>query len=446
MSFEELNTWLSSFDGFVSPNVATRDFRATGRGIVANENLRKFEKIFQIPQALIISGPRMLKNAEVLSIFSTSSVKVDISQVFILWLYLEIRKGKKSPFHTYLDSIPQRYWMGICVPEEVHPCIPKQTLATLRDEIVFCCIFSKKGSQMKGRINYTQFCHLYAIVKSRVVGVCGLVYNNKETEEIKWIEWGSPYDDAILCPVFDLLNNSCDSNASYSFDPSSKSMLVEMEEDIKAGSQVFICYGPKCDDVLFNNYGFVFKSGENQENSIRVFPEEVISELRQQGKQTCAQIDEKYQSLLRQIEDDATFHLAFDQMKLRRGNVDWNLWYFVVWMTGGSVEELSSIRSTLNFSSSSEAKQRVNALDVILAILRKRLNQLAETANAQAKLTLEIPDWYLKTLKTLRSSHNQLMTYWYDELVEERKNKRNHCEGESDPGQTGQALYQKISL
>ena len=66
MSFEELNTWLSSFDGFVSPNVATRDFRATGRGIVANENLRKFEKIFQIPQALIISGPRMLKNAEVL--------------------------------------------------------------------------------------------------------------------------------------------------------------------------------------------------------------------------------------------------------------------------------------------------------------------------------------------------------------------------------------------
>ena len=74
---------------------------------------------------------------------------------------------------------------------------------------------------------------MYAIVKSRVVGVCGLVYNNKETEEIKWIEWGSPYDDAILCPVFDLLNNSCDSNASYTFDPSSKSMLVEMEEDIK---------------------------------------------------------------------------------------------------------------------------------------------------------------------------------------------------------------------
>ena len=66
MSFEELSTWLTSFDGFVSGNIGTRDFKASGRGVVANENLRKFEKIFEIPQSLIISGPRMLKHAEII--------------------------------------------------------------------------------------------------------------------------------------------------------------------------------------------------------------------------------------------------------------------------------------------------------------------------------------------------------------------------------------------
>jgi len=70
-----------------------------------------------------------------------------------------------------------------------------------------------------------------------------------------------------------------------------------------------------------------------------------------------------------------------------------------------------SIRSPPQLSSV-EAKQRLNALDVILAVLRKRLAQLAETAKAQKKLTLEIPNWYSKTLKTLRLSQNQLITFW----------------------------------
>ena len=65
MSFEELSKWLTSFDGFVSSNIGTRDFRATGRGIEANKNLRKFEKLFEIPQTLIISGRMMLKNIEI---------------------------------------------------------------------------------------------------------------------------------------------------------------------------------------------------------------------------------------------------------------------------------------------------------------------------------------------------------------------------------------------
>ena len=70
-----------------------------------------------------------------------------------------------------------------------------------------------------------------------------------------------------------------------------------------------------------------------------------------------------------------------------------------------------SIRPPLELSSG-EAKQRLNALDLILAVLRKRLAQLAETDGAQKNLTLEIPIWYLKTLKTLRLSQNQLINFW----------------------------------
>ena len=101
---------------------------------------------------------------------------------------------------------------------------------------------------------------------------------------------------------------------------------------------MFICYGPKCDDILFNNYGFVFKAGENDDNSIKLFPDEIMEELVEQEKAPRSVIDERYANLLRKIENESDFLLCFDLMKLRRNNVDWNLWYFPVCITGGSVE------------------------------------------------------------------------------------------------------------
>ena len=205
--------------------------------------------------------------------------------------------------------------MGICVPEEVHACIPKQTLVSLHEELALLRVkftnFQKaiEHTWLKGRIDFSRFCHLFAIVKSRVVGINGMVYDEEQIKSVNWIEWGSHYDMAALCPVFDLLNNSLDSNASYYYDQNTNSMVVEMVEDTKADSQVFICYGPKCDDTLFNNYGFVFKADENDENSIKLFHEEIIEELVQQGKAPQAVINEQFDN-----EENGKRHRLFAQL------------------------------------------------------------------------------------------------------------------------------------
>ncbi|UYV81011.1 SETD4, partial [Cordylochernes scorpioides] len=177
--------------------------------------------------------------------------ELSATEVLVLFLLLERKKGAESPWYPYLATLPADYscylrWKpGTWVPSNMEESLDAQRKLDLA---MFAKLTSLAETKLGLDWNWDQFTWALATVNTRCVylscgqtdcsGNCGLGH-------------------LALAPVLDLLNHTPDMQVQAGLNPESQCYEIVSLKTIQAGQQVFVNYGNHENRKLLVEYGFV---------------------------------------------------------------------------------------------------------------------------------------------------------------------------------------------
>ena len=252
----------------------------------------------------------------------------------------------------------------------------------------------------------------YCVCKTRMVDATGLTYEDFQ-ENISWLKLRTRHDNSILAPIFDMLNHSNQPNCDYWYDGHTGSLKVGLLKDVSPGKQLFIDYGPRPDDYLFQCYGFCLKPGDNEMNRIDLHMDELCNSCKQLGiDDFWDKISLFEQSLATDI-DLMSIIIDYDRLWINVNEIEPGLWTLLVWVTGGDLEKTVSLtHSVVDLMDSDQIQTRIKCIEVLLICLKKRLLCMKENDAIIRSHKADIDPFTIKIMRNIRLSHSDIIFLW----------------------------------
>ena len=248
-----------------TPKMRPFIFKETGRGLQTLRNITENECIIQIPESLLITCKKVLKNFyDIIGEFETKLSAISLLSLFIL---VEKSLGTQSKWYPYLKTLPTTYSvLSYCDENFIYllPTFLKQKYLFIQASLVesfdvIYPIWFKISSKLDIRQNicFEEYKWAYFTVNTRCIYFKGPSLLNLTDE-----------NNMALAPYLDLLNHSPFVNVSCGMNEISNCYEIKTETNFTKYDQVFINYGPHDNFKLLTDYGFVIP--DNPHDSIEI--------------------------------------------------------------------------------------------------------------------------------------------------------------------------------
>ncbi|KAK4713973.1 hypothetical protein R3W88_019880 [Solanum pinnatisectum] len=256
-----LQKWLSE-SGLPSQKMDLQRVDVGERGLVANNNIRKGEKLLFVPPSLVITADSKWSNSDAGDVLKQYNVP---DWPFIAtYLISEASLMKSSRWSNYISALPRQpysllYWTQSELDRYLEASQIRQRAVERINNVIGTYndlrlrIFSKHPDLFPEEIfNIETFNWSFGILFSRLVRLPSM-------------------DGRVaLVPWADMLNHNCEVETFLDYDKSSQGIVFTTDRAYLPGEQVFISYGRKPNGELLLSYGFVPKEGTNPSDSVEV--------------------------------------------------------------------------------------------------------------------------------------------------------------------------------
>jgi hypothetical protein len=254
------------------------DDRESSREIVATKDIEEGEELCYIPSVLLLTethakesviGQSLIGNIEHLDEFSgryPHAVELVCMAIFMVY---EKFVNISSHWKPYLDSLPLKYNLPICWEDEDLKLLEGTNLhsATVKrkewlnnvTKIVQPLLLEVFGHKLR----YDELLWGYCSILSRAFPKAR---NNESQSEMKRTDW-IELSEICMYPALDMLNH--DRKAQIDWIPTENGVSFVSRQSFQKGKPLFLSYGPKGNENLLGNYGFVLQ--ENPEDYYKIF-------------------------------------------------------------------------------------------------------------------------------------------------------------------------------
>lgn len=222
-------------DNHINSSVVLHDFKDSGRGLMATRDFHSNENIICIPNSILLTKQRVVELLAHLNL-----INVPEFTVLVLFIYHHFNIKEIPEFSIYLSTLPKSFSsMPLNYPPELKNLLPKSLqkgITNQHDKIK--SIKQTISNILDQEINEFELIHAFMCVNTRCISLTST--------------------EICLSPLFDMLNHSHYAKTTIKYDPVLKCLNVLNGDDlIKRGDQVFIKYGEHDNEFLALEYGFV---------------------------------------------------------------------------------------------------------------------------------------------------------------------------------------------
>ncbi|KAM0063103.1 putative [Ribulose-bisphosphate carboxylase]-lysine N-methyltransferase [Helianthus debilis subsp. tardiflorus] len=256
-----LQKWLTD-SGLPDQKMEIKKVDVGERGLVANNNIRKGEKLLFVPPSLVISADSEWSFPEAGEVLKRYNVPD--WPLIATYLISEASLMESSRWSNYISALPRQpysllYWTRAELDRYLEAsqirerAIERINNVTGTYNDLRARIFSKHPNLFPEEVfNMETFKWSFGILFSRLVRLPSL-------------------DGRVaLVPWADMLNHSCDVETFLDYDKSTKGVVFTTDRPYQPGEQVFISYGRKSNGELLLSYGFVPRQGTNPRDSVEL--------------------------------------------------------------------------------------------------------------------------------------------------------------------------------
>ncbi|KMT02293.1 hypothetical protein BVRB_9g206110 [Beta vulgaris subsp. vulgaris] len=255
---EALQKWLSG-SGLPPQKMRIEKVDVGERGLVANNNIRKGEKLLFVPPSLVISADSVWSCPEAGKVLKRNSVPD--WPLLATYLISEASQMSSSRWSNYISALPRQpysllYWTRSELDRYLEASQIRERAIERSNDVIGTYndlklrIFSKHPDLFPEEVfNMETFRWSFGILFSRLVRL------------------PSMDGKVALVPWADMLNHSCEVETYLDYDKSSEGIVFTTGRPYQPGEQVFISYGKKSNGELLLSYGFVPKEGTNPSDS-----------------------------------------------------------------------------------------------------------------------------------------------------------------------------------
>lgn len=255
---EALQKWLSG-SGLPSQKMRIERVDVGERGLVANNNIRKGEKLLFVPPSLVITADSEWSCPEAGEVLKRNSVPD--WPLLATYLISEASLMSSSRWSNYISALPRQpysllYWTRAELDRYLEASQIRARAIERSNDVIGTYndlklrIFSRHPDLFPEEVfNMETFRWSFGILFSRLVRL------------------PSMDGKVALVPWADMLNHSCEVETYLDYDKSSEGIVFTTDRSYQPGEQVFISYGKKSNGELLLSYGFVPKEGTNPSDS-----------------------------------------------------------------------------------------------------------------------------------------------------------------------------------
>ncbi|XP_021724443.1 ribulose-1,5 bisphosphate carboxylase/oxygenase large subunit N-methyltransferase, chloroplastic-like [Chenopodium quinoa] len=255
---EALQDWLTK-SGLPSQKMRIERVDVGERGLVANNNIRKGEKLLFVPPSLVITADSEWSCPEAGKVLKKNSVPD--WPLLATYLISEASLMSSSRWSNYISALPRQpysllYWTRSELDRYLEASQIRERAIERSNDVIGTYndlklrIFSKHPDLFPEEVyNMETFRWSFGILFSRLVRL------------------PSMDGKVALVPWADMLNHSCEVETYLDYDKSSEGIVFTTDRQYQPGEQVFISYGKKSNGELLLSYGFVPKEGTNPSDS-----------------------------------------------------------------------------------------------------------------------------------------------------------------------------------
>ena len=280
-----------STHSYISPKIDVKDVKLSGRGIYAIDTLKNKELILNIPHSFLLNFTTVMAHiakfngmqydlhiyvpfdnleadqfTEIYSKLTRDEI-LDLSSFQLLSIYLtfEKQRGTSSFWKPFLDMLPSMddfslmpiHWSDeICklAPDSTQKSNLKVRARFEGDYKVICDLI-----QTKTEIDVTTLLPKQEVLLSWLCINSRCLYMDLPTSK-------NAADNFTMAPYVDFMNHSCDDHCTLKID--GKGFQVLTTSSYNVDDQIFLSYGPHCNDFLLSEYGFIIP--DNKWNDLDV--------------------------------------------------------------------------------------------------------------------------------------------------------------------------------
>ncbi|KAK7103751.1 actin-histidine N-methyltransferase-like [Littorina saxatilis] len=258
-SFPALLEWLHK-NGVDTSAVEINSFSGYGHGLKATKDIKETDLIVKIPRSVMMTVDSALKSPLGELMKEDKILQVMPNVTLAIHLLVEL-KSPDSFWKPYLDALPSSYSTPLYFsPEELQHLKGSPTLGNsitqyrsiARQYAYFYRLLQKHPSASKLHIseNFTFDDYRWAV--STVMTRQNLIPKQDDPSKKTY----------GLIPLWDMCNHA---NGVYTtdFDTESNCSLCYAQEDVTAGNQIFMFYGPRSNGEFLVHNGFVYPENEH---------------------------------------------------------------------------------------------------------------------------------------------------------------------------------------
>ncbi|NXF10040.1 SETD4 protein, partial [Smithornis capensis] len=288
LEYIQLKKWLKD-RGFEDSNLRPAEFRGTGRGLMATKAFQAGDVIISVPEKCLLTTSTVLSSCLGGYI---RNWKPPVSPLLALCTFLMAEKhaGQESPWKPYLDVLPKAFSCPVCWEQDAVTLLPEP--------------LRKKAQEQRTRIQelYTSSKAFFSSLQPLFAEDTGTIFDYSALEwawctiNTRTIYMEQPQRECFslepdvyaLAPYLDLLNHSPDVQVKAAFNEHTRSYEIQTNSQCRKYEEVFICYGPRDNQQLLLEYGFV--AMDNPHSSVHVSADTLLKYLPPLDKQRKAKL------------------------------------------------------------------------------------------------------------------------------------------------------------
>lgn len=320
--FNELSVafldWLRENGAVLSSKIELADLRHrnAGRGVLATDDIEEGEKLFSIPNKLILT----VENSDLDPNFKKQLDDPWLSLILaMLFEFRQRHDGSRSRWAPYLDILPYKfdtlmYWSeeeleylrGSAIVDK----IGKASADRMFTEQLLPIVKQEKQVWFESEHSDEEMLQAFHRMGSTIMAYA---FDLEDTNEVNANEdgWEEDSDAGInlrkgMIPLADMLNADADLNNARLFYEDDK-VVMKAIKSIKKGEEIFNDYGPLPRADLLRRYGYI------TDNYAKYDVVEVSLELVKTAAKEQDQIDEKnIESRLEYLTDEGALDDSYD--------------------------------------------------------------------------------------------------------------------------------------